>query len=124
MTTKLNTPWGMADSVEKLNAGILRVGTPGHGGLFVPHELIAKMPRALAESNSYSGPGSNWFEEDCEWALPVIAFPELFDARDCYYAVRTVGHDTKLGEYFYSASQWLVSDAGKPARDKAATWVA
>ena len=114
-----DTPWGRADSVTDLGAGLFSVGTPSHGGLFVPDDLLERMPFGVRFSNSYSGADSNWFEEDCEWALPVISFPELFDMRMCYYAVRTIGGRIRAkGEYFYSAAEWLASEAGEPARAK------
>lgn len=118
----MKTPWGNANHVQVLQSGILSVSTPGHGGLFVPDELLAKMPGVLAQSNGYSGAGSNWFEEDCEWALPVVAFPELFDARKCQAAVATIQGYAKSnpGEYFYSANQWLASKSGIPVKARAA----
>lgn len=119
-----STPWGHADSVKEIAPGIHTVSTPSHGGFHVSDELLAQMPFALRMSNSYSGTGSDWFEEDCEWALPVLAFPALFGARYCHHAVRTVdGRERKAGEYFYSAAQWLASPAGDAVRAKAGTFI-
>ena len=119
-----DTPWGFADQVKVISPGITSVSTPGHGGLHVADSLLAKMPRELAASNSYSGAGSPWFEEDCEWALVCLAFPGAFDARSCHYAVATVSRygKSKPGEYFHSAAAWLAGPAGEAVKSKAAQW--
>ena len=103
------TPWGSADQVSAIGIGILSVQTPGHGGIFVPDELLTLMPAALRNSNQYSGTGSNWFEEDVEWALVCAAFPHLFPVRSCFYALATIESyaNAEPGEYFHGAAQWL-----------------
>lgn len=121
MNFSKRTPWGTADNIAPVgDQGIRFVSTPSHGGIFVPDELLAKMPEALKGSNSYSGCG-NWFEEDVEWAIPVLAFPEQFPARDCQAAVETIGHyaDKKVGDYLYSVAQWLTSPEGAAVKQKA-----
>ena len=83
----MNTPWGMSDHVENVGGGILRVDTPSHGGYFVPPELYASMPALLQGSNSYGG--GTWFEQDCEWAIVALAFPELFSIKNLKAAAKT-----------------------------------
>lgn len=119
---KLNTPWGYADQVDEIgDKGILFVSTPSHGGLFVPDELITQMPAELRGSNSYSGKG-NWFEEDCEWAIPVLAFPEEFSPEYCKAAVETANMYRKnigTGLYFDSVGQWLATPASDAVMTRA-----
>ena len=119
---KLNTPWGQADQVDKIgDRGILHVSTPSHGGFYVPDELLALMPIQLQGSNSYSGRG-NWFEEDCEWAIPVLAFPAEFPADYCKAAVETANCYAKnkgTGLYFDSVVQWLEGTAGDAVKIRA-----
>jgi len=68
------TPWGQADHVRRLPHGIIAVSTPSHGGYYVPPETRRQMhPLAL---NTWAGPG--WYEEDCDWALVALSFPDLF----------------------------------------------
>lgn len=110
-----NTPWGQAQHVKPVgDQGIRFVSCTGHGGIFVPDALMAKMPEALKGSNSYSGSGQ-WFEEDVEWAIPVLAFPEQFPKVDCKAAVETIGFyaDKKVDEYLYSVVKWLASPKGE-----------
>lgn len=116
-----NTPWGHADTVKTVgDQGIRFVSTPSHGGIFVPDMLMAKMPEALKGSNSYSGCGQ-WFEEDVEWAIPVLAFPEQFPKADCKAAVETIGFyaGKKVDEYLYSVVQWLASPQGDAVKNLA-----
>ena len=42
------------------------------------------MPKVLREYQPYAkGPGSGrWFEEDCDWSIVALAFPEYFGAKD------------------------------------------
>ena len=117
MSAKLTTPWGQADQVEPVTlngneSGMLYVSTPSHGGIFVPNKFLERMPEALRGSNSYSGCG-NWFEEDVEWSLPVLAFPEYFPPKDCQAAIRTAAsyQDAAPGKYFFSVVEWLKTEA-------------
>jgi hypothetical protein len=76
-----STPWGRADAIEEIGAGIYFASTPSHGGYFVPTCLLDAIPAAhQARALKWSG-SRNWYEEDCEWASVAIAFPHLFDAR-------------------------------------------
>lgn len=72
----ISTPWGPSQHITKIgDQGILFVSTTTHGGYFVPPELYAQMPSEL-RSNHFGG--STWFEEDVEWAMVALAFPQLF----------------------------------------------
>lgn len=118
--TNLNTPWGRADQVTPIGTqGIFMASTASHGGLFVPDELLAQMPEELRGSNSYSG-CANWFEEDIEWAIPVLAFPDQFPPSTCDAAVKTIKYyeDRKPDEYLYSAAQWLAGPGGQAVKDR------
>lgn len=68
------TPWGAADHVTDIAAGITAVGTPGHGGVKLTPQRNRQIPSALRES-------SGWYEEDCEWNIPARYFPEEFAAQ-------------------------------------------
>lgn len=73
------TPWGFSDHVVPLgDRGILSVGTPSHGGIFVPLDLLDEIPGdGLAYAKRWSG-SEQWFEEDCAWAFVAATFTELF----------------------------------------------
>lgn len=74
------TPWGNADLVIPLNGdwSVVRVHTPGHGGIGV-NTSVMTMPKHLTDAGVVMG-GMLWFEEDCNWCCPALAFPDLFPA--------------------------------------------
>ena len=65
------SPWGVIDDVTPVAVGIDQVGTPGHGG--VQHST----ERNRAVDEAWRRPGG-WYEEDCEWAIVAMAFPDAF----------------------------------------------
>lgn len=81
------TPWGRADYVKEIAPGLVLVGTPSHGGFWLAPERLAAMPAELAAIVPFversvgrvAGPhAGRWYEEDCDAALVVLAFPECF----------------------------------------------
>lgn len=70
------TPWGTAQTVETLAEGITLVTTAGHGGIHLSAERYEEMHPALRKVDARYCP-PNWYEEDCEAALVVLAFPDL-----------------------------------------------
>jgi len=79
----MNTPWGKADSIERIgDGGILSVSTPGHGGYFVPTALLSRIPEDQQRyAQRWSG-SRNWYEEDVCFVSVHLAFPELFTPRE------------------------------------------
>lgn len=76
------TPWGHADHAEQIFAGVWSLMTPRHGGLYVSEERRKASP-FLQEwmlytfgRKGYEG----WFEEDCDWCLVALAFPDEWKA--------------------------------------------
>jgi len=67
----VHTPWGVADYAREYAEGIVFYGTPSHGGFNLSPERLAQMHPALRER-------AGWFEEDCDWAKVVFAFPRYF----------------------------------------------
>jgi hypothetical protein len=70
------TPWGATDHVEKLADGIYSVSTPGHGGIWLDQERRNMMPPEFVAANFLGT--AEWWEEDCDWSLVAITFPEAF----------------------------------------------
>jgi hypothetical protein len=120
MNTK-NSPWGHIDSAKEVSRGIFWVSTSSHGGYYLSEEMHSKMPEQLRFENSYSGRGSQWFEEDLEWSLVVASFPECFEPKNCMYAVNAISYYKRKakGEYFFEAAQWLNSPAGDALKSRA-----
>lgn len=99
------TPWGRADQVERISDGIWCADTPSHGGVWVAPALFETMPDAL-RTNVYGG--RNWFEEDCEWALVALAFPDSFAGSKLRAAIQSIAYYEKGGQYM-RAALWLAN---------------
>lgn len=66
-------PWGAIEDVSEVAAGIVFATTPTHGGYRLSPERLALVdPR-------WGCPGP-WFNEDEEWAIVAVTFPEVFSA--------------------------------------------
>ncbi len=63
------TPWGPAQQVDEIAPGIASVHTSGHGGYKLSPERNATIPHALRRA-------SGWYEEDAEWAVVGVTFPD------------------------------------------------
>lgn len=76
------TPWGRAQYSRQYARGINFYGTAGHGGFRVSAGLQKRLHPSLSK---FGG----WFEEDCEWALVVLSFPEYFSGEEIGKARQT-----------------------------------
>ncbi len=83
----VETPWGPVQLVREIAPGIIRYDTASHGGYRLSPERVAAMPKALREFCPWAGPG--WYEEDCDWSLVAVAFPQFFPP-----AAVTAAHDS------------------------------
>jgi len=89
-----NTPWGAAQHSEKIARGIMLYSTAGHGGIHLSPTVNSKMPEALRIEDG-------WYEEDCDWALVALAFPQFF-IKDYANAVSAAKnwHPDRYEKYF------------------------
>lgn len=72
-----DTPWGRWQD-KRIYAGgeIAWVSTASHGGFWVSPKRFSEMPENL-RVKTYAGEG--WFEEDCDWCLVHLSFPDVFN---------------------------------------------
>lgn len=63
----MQTPWGPAQSIDKIADGILCVSTASHGGIILSPERNAKVPDYMRDRDGH-------YEEDCEYAIPFVVF--------------------------------------------------
>ncbi|CAB4158610.1 hypothetical protein UFOVP703_21 [uncultured Caudovirales phage] len=110
-----STPWGTAELVEVVAPGIRRVHTARHGGYHLAPERIAQMPEALRCIPTFQP--HPWFEEDCDWILVVLSFPDLFDDAHVAGAVEGCG-------WHPSARDWLGTVEAAPIVARAGAWKA
>ena len=99
------SPWGEVQAARDLGSGLYFVSTASHGGLYLPQSMVEAMPAAL-RCNRYSGSGQ-WWEEDVEWALPVVWRPELFPAEYLDPAQKTILSYRGAGSIYASAAEWV-----------------
>jgi hypothetical protein len=86
----MNTPWGVSQGKPATIAdGITFYHTARHGGFHLSPERLAAMPAALRAARTDYGPDYPWFEEDCDYSLVVMAFPEYFTPEERDTAVRS-----------------------------------
>jgi hypothetical protein len=84
-----HTPWGRADSIEKVADGIEFYSTPSHGGFRLSNERLIQLHAVHGPVKTFCG-HAEWFEEDCDWAYVATAFPEHFNAEQLAHAGATL----------------------------------
>ena len=85
------SPWGTVDYVSRRAVGITNVGTASHGGV----KLSPGRNREVHEV--WRRPGG-WYEEDCEWAIVAVTFPECYSPEHAATA-RTTARNWFPDEY-------------------------
>ena len=73
-----STPWGEADEVIEVAPGIVEVGTPGHGGIWLSAARAKRIPGAGIPEPK----GGAWFEEDLDYNIAIALHPAPFSKRD------------------------------------------
>jgi hypothetical protein len=112
------SPWDTVQTVRTITPGIIAVSTAGHGGYWLSQARYHAMPAAL-RCNVYGG--GTWFEEDCEWALVAMAFPEVFTDEEIFFAVASFKGEVDPGSTYLAAAHWLkATPAGQAISRRAA----
>jgi hypothetical protein len=70
----LSTPWGVAQDVQKEAEGITWYSTASHGGYGLSAYRASRMPEEYRRHEPFAG--RHWYEEDCDWCLVWLSFPE------------------------------------------------
>ncbi|MBY3060320.1 hypothetical protein HF263_30405 [Rhizobium leguminosarum] len=78
-----HTPWGTSQGATVYAEGVASHSTAGHGGFRLSAERNRKVHPMLRAA-------SGWYEEDAEWAIVAITFPDLFTPFERRCAERTV----------------------------------
>lgn len=112
-----NTPWGTPEIQSTIGPGIILVSTARHGGLYLDENRWAELVKTLPEFRSFAG--DYWLEEDCDFTVAVILWPDLFDP----YCVRSSARYIQSGGA-RCCKNWLASAAGKKTREIAEKWEA
>lgn len=108
---KDQSPWGQIQHIERHGeSGITSVSTAGHGGIYVPFELLQKIPKEWREDAARWSSSEQWYEEDCCWAYVAASLPEHFTDEDKFGAVSSLlcdkEHAAFLNEKFPELVAW------------------
>lgn len=66
-----STPWGGSQMATIYVEGIVSHSTSGHGGFHLSPDRNRRVDASVR------GEGG-WYEEDCEWAIVALTFPDVF----------------------------------------------
>jgi len=117
----MRTPWGPAQSAEPYGLGITFYGTASHGGyrLYAAQRdaVSARFP-AFQPFNGNAG----WYEEDQDWCVVALTFPDRFDDATMRSAARTArrsliltdahrAQSAQTTKHWSQVVNWLDSDA-------------
>lgn len=80
-----STPWGLSQLASIYGPGVICHSTAGHGGFHLSADRNQLVDPALRKD-------SLWYEEDCEWAIVALTFPDLFTAYERKCADETIRH--------------------------------
>lgn len=79
----VSTPWGGSQMAVVYAEGVVAHTTAGHGGFHLSSDRNAKVHPLLRKDTL-------WYEEDCEWAIVAISFPDLFTDCERSMAEKTI----------------------------------
>ena len=116
----MHTPWGTAQTVVELAPGITRATTSSHGGIHLDPHRVDQLPEQLRRITPFAGLG--WYEEDCDWIIPTLAWPDVFGAHDVCAAVASARTFTDPAHYLNPVRAWVESDAGAGVRATYGAW--
>lgn len=81
--SRAHTPWGISQGSTVYAEGVASYSTASHGGF----KLSAERNRIVHSMLRSKG---GWYEEDAEWAIVAITFPDLFTAFERRCSERTI----------------------------------
>jgi hypothetical protein len=113
-----STPWGSAHGAYEYAEGLVFCHTASHGGLYCSLarwcELLERFPRFVPFNRN-----SQWLEEDEDFALAPIVWPQFFDPPAVFNAVRTAIHAAaayREPNPWPAVTAWLQSSEGAAVR--------
>ena len=86
-------PWGHPDTTTEIAPGIVLYSTPSHGGFWLSDARVATMPKPLRDFIPFGGPQpgpGRFYEEDCDWSVVALAFPQFFPEDAIPMAMKTL----------------------------------
>ena len=107
--TTLRTPWGQSQIITPVADGLDFVVTAGHGGYHLSRSRAATVRKLVATDwKPWTGSWA-WLEEDCDWILAALAWPEFFPDDVCYHLdteLRIYNVVTHLDPAYFDSAPW------------------
>ena len=102
----VQTPWGAAQGARQVAEGVVRYDTASHGGYWLDEARQAQVVAQFPEFRTFAG--GPWYEEDQDWAIVALVFPELFPPDAQEHARSTVEHSVLIEQELYPSrpSRW------------------
>lgn len=114
----VNTPWGPSQTTKTLATGIISITTAGHGGIYLEPLRQSHVARLFPDFATFAG--GPWYEEDEDWAVVALAFPEAFEDEAVYYAVEAATRFRHAESHRWDCVEsWLATAASGLVRKRA-----
>ena len=78
------TPWGIEQDAIELAEGIVSYQTASHGGIWLSKKRQEIVEKMYPDYPNWLG-GYEWWEEDCDWAIPFVVFADEIKANGKAY---------------------------------------
>lgn len=75
----MDTPWGVANFRYNITRGFSKVSTPSHGGIALTSKFALNNLSYAAIRRAAIYKGYVFFEEDCDWAIPLYELNKYWD---------------------------------------------
>lgn len=102
--TPKHTPWGAPRRSQEIARGLIFFDCPGHGGYWLAKERERARIDRFPWFKTFSG--GPWYEENCDWSVVALTFPENFSDDAIRGAVRTVRAYSTRATYRLPSSGW------------------
>ncbi len=104
-----NTPGGaIHGDGHEVGPGIWSVSTSSHGGFWLAPQRITVILVRMPGFEPFAG--FPWFEEDVDWAVVAITFPEFFSDEQLRAAYITLSR-VEIGSRYQIPAFWLSGDS-------------
>ena len=85
----MTSPWGKVQHTTPVASGIVFLETASHGGYYLTPDQNERISLVWRKA-SFNGNGlRGFYEEDCDWSMVCLAFPDLFPP-DALLSAKTV----------------------------------
>lgn len=100
-----HSPWGRIQTVRSVSREIEFVSTASHGGYWLGPDQWVELMDEFPTFDAFAG--APWLEEDCDGTLAILLWPQLFERRQVWSAVRLCQQHAEGSHALMLAHRWL-----------------